>query len=214
MAQASSVKPKVPPRSGVSGEAPAPRFRRARPTDAVDLAVETLLAEARVDMQVLAAELGVAPATLYRWFGSRGALLEQAFEKLAREFSAHARAQASGEGDERVCDYARNIMTASAAFQPMRNFVEREKELGLRLLLRRDGAVHRVIAEELLEVIAQTRPPARAEQLEGAAHVIVQVATALVWATFTVGDEPRVDDAVEVVRVILASSGPGARTPA
>jgi len=196
MAQASPVE---------QAEPATPRFPRAKPADAVDLAIETLLSEARVDMQTLAAQLGVAPATLYRWFGSRGALLERAFEQLAREFSSHARAQAHGDGDERVCDYARNVMTASAAFEPMRCFVAREKELGLRLLLRREGAVHRVIADELLEVLAETRPLAQAQRLEGAAHVIVQVATSLVWATFMVGDEPRIDDAVEVVRVILAS---------
>lgn len=185
---------------------PTPRFPRAKPDDAVDLAIETLLARTRVDMQTLAAELGVAPATLYRWFGSRGALLEQAFERLARQFSAAARAEAKGEGDELVCAYARHIMTSSAAFEPVRSFVEREKELGLRLLLRRDGAVHRVISEELLEVIAETRSTAEAQQLTEAAHVIVQIATSLVWATFMVGDEPEIDEAVQVVRVILASS--------
>lgn len=185
---------------------PTPRFPRARPADAVDLALETLLAEARVDMQTLAAELGVAPATLYRWFGSRGALIEQAFERLTRQFSATARAEAKGKGDERVCDYARNIMTASSAFQPVRSFVEREKELGLKLLLRRQGAVHRVVADELLELLAETRTQAPSPELAEAAHVIVQIATSLVWATFMVGDEPEIDEAVQVVRVILAST--------
>ncbi len=172
----------------------------------MDLAVETLLGEVRVDMQALAAQLGVAPATLYRWFGSRGALLEQAFERLTRQFSAAARAEARGDGDERVCDYARNIMTSSAAFQPVRSFVERESELGLRLLLRRGGAVHRVVADELLEMLAETRSQPPTPELVEAAHVIVQVATSLVWATFMVGDEPEIDEAVQVIRVILAST--------
>jgi AcrR family transcriptional regulator len=193
---------------------PTPRFPRARPADAIDLAIETLLAEARVDMQTLAAQLGVAPATLYRWFGSRGVLLEQAFELLARRFSAEARAEAEGDGDERVCAYARNVMSASAAFQPLRSFVEREKELGLRLLLRREGAVHRVISDELLAVVSETRPAAQAQQLDEAAHVIVQIATSLVWATFMVGDEPQIDEAVQVIRVILASTRPAGASPA
>lgn len=183
-----------------------PRFPRARPTDAVDLAVETLLGEVRVDMQALAAQLGVAPATLYRWFGSRAALLEQAFERLTRQFSAAARAEARGDGDERVCDYARNIMTSSAPFRPVRSFIERESELGLRLLLRRGGAVHRVVADELLEMLAETRSQPPTPELVEAAHVIVQVATSLVWATFMVGDEPEIDEAVQVIRVILAST--------
>jgi hypothetical protein len=35
-------------------------------------ALETFLNDARVDMQTVAAQLDVSPATLYRWFGSRG----------------------------------------------------------------------------------------------------------------------------------------------
>ena len=184
---------------------PARRFRRAKPADAVDLALETFVSDTRVDMQILAAELDVSPATLYRWFGSRGQLLDRVLERLAEQFSAAARVGAQGDGDERVCDYARRLMRAAAEFEPARSFVSREPQLALRLLLGREGAIHRVIAGEMSEVIAEDRPPQRARPLEKQVHVIVQVATALVWATFAIGDEPQIDSAVEIIRMILAS---------
>jgi AcrR family transcriptional regulator len=188
--------------------APQPAFRRARPEDAVDQASATFLDGSRVDMQTLAARLGISPATLYRWFGSRAGLLEEVFERIAEEFAARARAEAQGQGDDLVCDYARRMMTMAAAFEPMRIFVTREPQLGLRLLLSRGGAVHRVVTARTGELIAQTRGPGARTPDEEHVHLIVQVATALEWATFTVGDEPQIDSAVEIIRMILAAPPP------
>jgi hypothetical protein len=40
-------------------------------------------------------------------------------------------------------------------------------------------------------------------------HLIVQVATGLVWATFVIGEEPQIDSAVEVIRMILSAGASG-----
>jgi len=194
------------PASEPDTPAPTPLFRRPKPADALDLALETFLDCSRVDMQALAVRLGVSPATLYRWFGSRARLLDSVFERLAGRFAAAARAEARGTGDEHVCDYARHVMTATAAFEPVRSFVAREPQLALRLLLGKDGAVHRVLTAETREVIQQTRAPGEAQMIDAHVHLIVQVATALVWATFMIGDEPQIDSAVELIRMVLASS--------
>ena len=196
--------------SSVADAAPQPAFRRPRPDDAVDLASATFLEGARVDMQTLAARLGVSPATLYRWFGSRAGLLEGVFERLAEDFAARARAEARGQGDELVCDYARRMMVRAAAFEPIKTFVTREPQLGLRLLLGRDGAVHRVLTARTGELIADTRERGASTPDEQHVHLIVQVATALEWATFTVGDEPEIDSAVDIIRMVLASVPPRA----
>ncbi len=160
-------------------------------------------------MGTLAAQLGISPATLYRWFGSRGQLLDRAFEALSLDFAAAARAAARGEGDEHVCDYARHIMVSAAGFEAMRSFVAREPQLALRLLLGKEGSVHRVVTEQTAEVIAETRSPAEAEAIDSHVHMIVQVATALVWATFMIGDAPEIESAVELIRMVLASSRVG-----
>jgi AcrR family transcriptional regulator len=184
---------------------PTPLFRRAKPQDAVDLAVATFVGGDRVDLQALATQLAVSRATLHRWFGSREQLLDRVCEQLAVRFTSTAAAAAEGDGDERVCVFCRRLMEAAVEYEPVRGFVAREPELALRLILGKDGAVHRVVSQALRSVIAETRPPRRAKPLEGRIDVIVQVATALVWATFVVGDAPQIDSAVEIIRMILAA---------
>ncbi len=181
-------------------------FRRARPADAVDLAHDTFLTGARVDMQTLAAQLDVSPATVYRWFGNRGELLEQVCERIAEHFSRDAREHAKGRGDERVVDFARLVMARSASFQPVREFVTREPQLALRLLLSRTGAVHRVLARHIGEISAQARPRGAPGPSEEHIDLIVKVGTGLVWSTFMIGEQPEVDTAVDAIRIILAAS--------
>jgi AcrR family transcriptional regulator len=182
-----------------------PEFRRARPRDALDIAYATFLDGARVDMGTLAQQLDVSRATLYRWFDSRDQLLEQVLSRLADEFSASARAEAEGEGDERVLDFVRHIMLTTVGFQPIRSFVEREPQLALRLLIGQNGAVHRSLARALFEVIAETHSARDAKALEDAIDDVVQVGTSLQWATLAIGEEPQIERAVGVIRALLAT---------
>jgi AcrR family transcriptional regulator len=184
---------------------PGPIFRRPTRQDALDLARAAFLEGSRVEIGVLAEQLSISRVTLYRWFGSREQLLEQLLMQLAGEFTAPARAAATGEGDERVVDFARRIMDATADFQPLRTFVEREPQLALRLLIGESGAVHGSIAQALLDVIAETHSAEQTRALETQVHAIVRMATALQWSTIAIGDEPETELAVDIVRVLLAN---------
>lgn len=200
---------RVQTRAGTGADEVTPLFRRAKPQDALDLALATFASGARVDVGTLARQLAVSRATLHRWFGSRERLLDQVCGRLAAAMTASSRAQAQGKGDELVCDFARRLMETAVAYEPVRTFVEREPELALRLLLGKGGAVHSTVAEVLREVISNARPSGDAPPHDKQIEVIVQVATALVWATFMIGDEPQIDGAVEIVRMAL-SAGRGA----
>jgi len=182
-----------------------PIFRRPTRQDALALARDAFLEEARVEIGVLAAQLSISRVTLYRWFGSREQLLEQLLVRLAGEFIEPARVEARGVGDERVVDFARRIMNATAYFQPLRTFVEREPQLALRLLIGESGAIHGTIAQALLDVIAETHTPEQTSALGNRVHAIVRMATALQWSTLAIGDEPETELAVDIVRVLLAN---------
>jgi AcrR family transcriptional regulator len=190
-------------RTRVGAAQPTPIFRRAKPQDALDVAQATFLAGDRVDVGILATQLAVSRATVYRWFGTREQLLEQVLAQLAGRFSAAAGAEAQGEGDERVIDFARRIMYATARFEPVRTFITREPQLALRLLIGQHGAVHRVIARALLDVIGETSSQREAKSLETHIDGVVRVATALQWAAIAIGEEAEVEDAVEIVRMML-----------
>ncbi len=188
---------------------PIPIFRRAQPRDGLDIAKATFLNGDRVDMGMLATQLATSRSTLYRWFGSREQLLEEVLVVLAQDFSAAARAQATGQGDARVLDFARRVMNATAQFQPLRTFVEHEPQLALRLLIGERGAVHARLAQALFEVVSEAHSVEEATALETHLDVVVQVAATLLWATLAIGDEPQTERVVGIVRVMLAAGRAG-----
>jgi len=75
---------------------------RPTATDAVRLARRRWLAGERVDMSAMAAELDVNRVTLYRWLGSREALLVDIVWELAEQTLADVDARTRGRGPERV----------------------------------------------------------------------------------------------------------------
>ena len=187
-------------------EQQTPIFRRPTPQDALDLARAAFLAEERVEIGVLAAQLSISRVTLYRWFGTRDKLIEQLLVQLAGVFVVAADAEAKGEGDERILDFTRRLMTATVNSQPLRGFVEREPQLALRLLIGERGGVHDSVTQALSDVIAQTHSPERAQELGHNVDVVVRVATALQWGTLAIGEEPKIEEAVEILRVLLNAS--------
>jgi AcrR family transcriptional regulator len=184
-----------------------PVIRRPKLQDALDLARATFLSGARVEMGALAAQLDISQPTLYRWVGTREQLLDRVLERVTDEFLAVAIAEAEGDGDERVLDFVGRMMNATAAFQPALDFIAREPQLALRLVLAEAGAVHRSLARALRTVIGETRPPKEALALENQVDLAIQVCTGLQWGTIAVGDDPQVEGAVEVVRALLATGG-------
>jgi AcrR family transcriptional regulator len=186
--------------------APPPAFRRPRREDAIALARQAFLQGERVDMQILAARLGVARTTLYRWVGGREALLEEVFGAVVVELFAPIEQRAEGEGAERLLSVLEAILEVSAGFEPARRFAAREPELAIRLLLGEGGVVHRRATETILRLLGEPAEPVRAKQVRELCDVIVQVATALLWVTYAIGEQPRIDRARRVAASLLDSA--------
>jgi AcrR family transcriptional regulator len=179
---------------------PMPIFRRPTPEDALDLARAAFLEKERVEIGGLAAQLSISRVTLNRWFGTRDKLIERVLVQLAEAFAADAEAKAEGDGEERILDFLRRLMDATASSHPLRGFVEREPQLALRLLSSEQGAVHERIAQALADVVAKSYSPERAKVLRHNIDVVVRLGTALQWVTITIGEEPKTDEAVEILR--------------
>ncbi|HEU5265580.1 MAG TPA: hypothetical protein VFU35_02725, partial [Jatrophihabitans sp.] len=62
----------------------------------------------RLEMQELAAELGVNRATLFRWVGSRDELLAEVIWSVCQPTLATAAAQAKGRGAKRIASFMRH----------------------------------------------------------------------------------------------------------
>ena len=167
----------------------------------------------RVDMQTLAAALGVGRTTLYRWVGDRERLIAEVLGALTDQTWELAAAPATGEGLERVLDTIRRFMQVTADFPPLRHFAEREPALALRILLSQDG----VVADRLRAGARRTLE----ENLPNAGHIspetvdiLVQVGTALEWTPIAIGEEPEIQRAIVLMRAALqpvAGANGGAR---
>src|SRR3989442_12873102 len=71
---------------------------RATPLDALHAARRMWLADQRIDMGALAAELGISRATLYNWVGGRERLTAEVLWAIAEATIAEAREDSRGSG--------------------------------------------------------------------------------------------------------------------
>lgn len=122
---------------------PAAATRQA----ALALATEHFLAAERIDIQAIALELGLARATMHRWFQTREALLGELLATLAERRLAAIREQTSAQGARALLETADRFNRELAATPGMRFFLAQEQERALRILTSSGAIVQpRVVA--------------------------------------------------------------------
>ena len=183
-----------------------PRPPRATPGDAFDLAMAKFLAGARLDMQELASELGVARTTLYRWTGQRDQLLVDLIWALSEDLVAACLQRTSRlKGPRRIVEALHGYVGAVVQSEAFRAFVENERHAALRLLATRGPYQDRLVARfaELLET-EQARSSWSLDADSGlVAYTIVRVIQSFIYNDTAAALEPRVDDAIQMVQLIV-----------
>ena len=112
----------------------------------------------RVDVQAIAAELGLGRTTVYRWFGSRDELLGEVIVRAAEPVLAEARKGARGEGAEALLDTFDRFNRSIAASTALRRFIERERDAALRVITSSSGRVQpRIVAMITALISAEVR---------------------------------------------------------
>jgi AcrR family transcriptional regulator len=185
--------------------------RRGRPAaasraDVLALATRGYLRGARVDLQAIAAELGLGRTTIYRWFGSRDALLGEVLVRTAEPLLREARAGSEGVGGVALLDTFDRFNRSLADAPALREFVEREREAALRVITSGAGNVQpRIVAmiTDLIEseVSAGTyEPPVEPATL---GYAIVRLAEAFLFNDAAAGMRGDVDRLRDVEAAIL-----------
>jgi AcrR family transcriptional regulator len=113
--------------------------RRGRPPAAsreevLEAALYRYLRGRRVDVQAIAAELGLGRTTIYRWFGSREELIGEVVFRAAEPLIEAARAGARGRGGAALLDTFDRLNRSFADAPALRSFVEQEREAALRII--------------------------------------------------------------------------------
>jgi AcrR family transcriptional regulator len=126
---------------------------------ALTLARKRFLACERVDVQAIARELGLARATMHRWFQTRELLLGEVLGSLGEERLLAIRADVGGSGADALIETLDRFNREVAATRGMRALFVQEQERALRILTSSAGAVEpRVVAciEGLLDAEVQS----------------------------------------------------------
>lgn len=186
-----------------SGTMTDPRFVRPSRKHALEIAGSMFVEGERVDMQTLSAVLGVGRTTLYRWVGDREQLLSQVLADLTDETWARVIDEAEGEGALRALDATRRFMEISSEFEPLRQFVEREPQLALRILLAPNGLVAQRMRAGGAKALEAGLPGVSVDP--ELVDIAVQVGTALEWAPIAIGAKPEIERAIRLIGGLYAN---------
>ena len=186
--------------------------RRGRPAAAsrdevLERALHHYLRGRRVDVQALAAELGVGRTTIYRWFGSREGLLGEVLFRASDPLLHEARRQAKGRGGRALLDTFDRFNRGLADSPALRSFVEQERDAALRVITSGAGYLQPHIVARITELIeAEARaghyqPPVEPETL---GYAIVKLAEAFLFSDAVAGMRGDVDKLRELEAALLA----------
>ena len=183
---------------------------RPDPMTAFRIARRWFQAGRRIEMQELAAELGVNRATLFRWVGGRDDLLAEIIWSLAEPTFTAAVDASPGQGAERVAQTVGRFATILDQADYFREFLRREPERALRILTTRAGTVQaRVVAaiETLLDeeiAAGRLRPPLPPHDL---AYLIVRIVESFLYADIITGEEPDIAMVEQAIGALLGRVG-------
>ncbi len=169
------------------------------------IAREQFLDGRRVDLTVVARELGLGRATIYRWFGSRDAVLGEVVVDELQQLLARHRQSVRQRGAAGLLEVFDRVNRGLSRSQPLRRLVEQEREGALRLLTSGAGPVQgRAVAaiQALIDAeVASGRyePPADTGTL---AYAIVRLADGFLY-----------NDAAVDIRGLGAAAAGGSGAP-
>ena len=179
---------------------------KVSPLDALKAARRRFLRQERVDMNELAAELGVGRATLYRWVGDRDQLLGEVLWSLTESALENVKAETEGEGAAWVLAVYRRFGELILDTPAVRHFVQVEPEAALRVMTTKSSPQQaRVIAwyrDLLVEAQDRFGIDYRLDP-ETLAFTLIRVAESFLWTDLITGEEPDLSRGWEVARVLM-----------
>ena len=168
-------------------------------------AQRAFLAGERLEMQDLAAELGVSRATLFRWVGGKEQLLAEIIWSIAAPTFEQAVTGVRGtRGPQRIAEVLSSFAAASIRSEPFMEFVQREPERALRLLTTRASTFQaRMLGliEQLLQEEMEAGRIVAPLPLHDLAYLVLRITETFVYADAIAGVTP---DPAKVRQAIAA----------
>ena len=180
---------------------------RATPADALRLARKRWLAGERLDIGLLAQELGVARATVFRWVGSRDLLLAEVLWSMTEPTLRRAAEETGGYGVPRIAAVCERAVRQMMVFEPLRRFIAEDADLALRLLTSKASPVQaRTIAavRGLMENERRRSDWVPPLSLDTLAYLMVRLGESFLYANVLSGQLVDVGDTGIAVQLLLS----------
>ncbi|MEV4280201.1 QsdR family transcriptional regulator [Actinoplanes xinjiangensis] len=161
------------------------------------------LRHSTIDMELLATEMAISRATLYRMTGSRDALLGEVFWAIGRIFLAEASQEAAGTGADRVIAVSRLFAEMVAGAQQLRRFVAEEPQTAARVLLTNGTDVHHRAIEAQLEIFEESQVSGDPAEMRQRAFLYVRLMESVVYSPVLGVPEMDFDLAEPALRALL-----------
>jgi AcrR family transcriptional regulator len=158
--------------------------------DVLSGARELYLHGHRVDLSVIARRLGLGRPTIYRWFGSREALLGEIVASELEHLIAGERRRIRRRGAAGLLEVFDRVNRRLADSPALRALLESERDGALRMLTSSAGPVQpRAVAcvRELIERETATGTYAPPTDPEALAYAIVRLAEAFLYNDVAIG---------------------------
>jgi AcrR family transcriptional regulator len=148
------------------------------------------LAGERIDVQAIARELGLARATMHRWFLTREALLGEVLATLAEQRLCAIRAETPGRGAAALLETFDRFNRELAATDGLRVLLAHEQERALRILTSSAGIVQpRMVAaiEQIIDEEVRTGDYSPTVTPSVLAYAIIRLGEAFLYNDAIVG---------------------------
>jgi AcrR family transcriptional regulator len=159
-------------------------------------------------VQAIARELGLARATMHRWFLTREALLGELLGTMGEQRLLQIRAGTSGNGARALLSTFDQFNRELAALDGMRAFLAQEQERALRILTSSGGVAQpRVVATVQRMIEAEVESGRFAPKIEPSvlAYAVVRLGEAFLYNDAIVGIRGDTDRLREIEAALLGA---------
>jgi AcrR family transcriptional regulator len=181
-------------------------WHTCQPMDLHSLARQWFIGAKRIELQKLAVELGISRATAYRWAGSAEQLVGNVLASLVDDTFQQIMQRTTGTGSERVLEVVNRGMRAAYRFKPLRQFLAKDAQLGLKIVASKHSPVQeRTIAcvqrllEEEVDAGHMTLPVEPAVM----AYALTRIVESFIYADLITGATPDLENASKIIALML-----------
>ena len=160
----------------------------------------------RIELQKLAMELGISRATAYRWAGSAEQLVGNVLAALVDDTYKQIAQRTTSTGSERVLEVLKRGMRSAYRFQPLRQFLAKDAQVGLKIVASKHGPVQeRTIAnlQQLLEEEVSAGHMSLPVEPRVMAYALTRIIESFLYADLITGATPDIENASTILKLML-----------